>query len=139
MVNHWHISKTKEAQEWTNVVLQLKYQSKTNTGHLKLPLFSVGHEIIIILIRSPHIPFWRSFKISPTCHTLSKAFEIPRNNSRTSRPTSKALIISWLIESSWLMQESSGLKPGCVGDIKSFLKNSWAFYHKAFVQLIYHR
>ena len=56
-----------------------------------------------IWIKSPHILFWRSLSISPACQTLSKAFEISRNNPRTSRPISKALKISWLMESSWLM------------------------------------
>ena len=76
-----------------------------------------------ILIISPHISFWRSLEIHPTCPTLPKAFEISRNNPRTSRTISKVLKISWLMESSWLMRESPGLKPAYFGDIKSFSKN----------------
>ena len=77
-----------------------------------------------ISIRSPRIPFWRSLWISQACQTLSKAFETSRNNPRTSRLISKALKISRLMEGSWLIQESPGLKPDFFGDIKSFSKKS---------------
>ena len=33
----------------------------------------------IYFMISPLIPFWRSLKIRPSCHTLSKAFEISRD------------------------------------------------------------
>ena len=36
---------------------------------------------------SPVIPFWRSLKIRPSCHTLSKDFEIWRNIPQTSSPS----------------------------------------------------
>ena len=51
-----------------------------------------------ILIISPQIPFWRSLKISPSYHALSKALEISRNIPRTSSPIPKALKILCLIE-----------------------------------------
>ena len=73
-------------------------------------------------IISPQIPFWRSLKISPSCHTLSKALEISRNIPRTSSPILKALKISWLIERSWLMQEFPGLNPKWFGKSRLFLE-----------------
>ena len=62
-----------------------------------------------ILIISPQILLCCSLKISPSCHTLSKALEMSRNISKTSSCISKTLKILWLIERSWLMQESPGL------------------------------
>ena len=64
-----------------------------------------------MLMISPLIPFWRSLKRRPSCHTLSKAFEISRNISQTSYPLSNSFKISWLIERSWMMQESPDLNP----------------------------
>ena len=52
----------------------------------------------IYFMISPLIPFWRSLKIRPSCHTLSKAFEISRNIPWTSSPASNAFKISWLID-----------------------------------------
>ena len=62
-----------------------------------------------ILIISPQIPFWYSLKISPSCHTLSRALDISMNIPWTLSSISKAVKISWLIERSWLMQVSPGL------------------------------
>ena len=59
-----------------------------------------------MLIISLQILFWRSLKISLSCHTLSKALVIPLNIPQTSSPISRSLKISWLNERSWLMQES---------------------------------
>ena len=74
------------------------------------------------LIISPHIPFWRSLKISTSCYTLSKTLAISRNISRTSSTISKVLKISWLMESSWLMQESPDLNPDWFGESRLFLE-----------------
>ena len=43
-----------------------------------------------------------------------------KKNPLTSQPSSNDLYISWVIDKSWLMQESSGLKPDWFWDIKSF-------------------
>ena len=64
-----------------------------------------------MFMTSPLIPFWRSLKIRPSCYTLSKAFEISRNISRTSYPLSNVFKISWLIVRIWLMQELPDLNP----------------------------
>ena len=54
-----------------------------------------------------------NLKINPSCHTLSKAFDISRNPPLTSRVGSalKAVYKSWAIDSSWFVHESFGLKP----------------------------
>ena len=44
-------------------------------------------------------------------HTLSNAFDLSRKTLLTLSPTSKDSYISWVIDNSWLIQESSGLKP----------------------------
>ena len=54
----------------------------------------------------PDMRFWVSLKMIPSCHTLSNAFEISRKTILTSRPSSKELYVSWVIDNSWLMQES---------------------------------
>ena len=59
----------------------------------------------------PDMPFWVSSKIISCCHTLSNAFEISTKILLTSRPSSKKLYISWVIDNSCLMQESPDLKP----------------------------
>ena len=48
----------------------------------------------------PDMPFWVSLKMIPSCHTLSNAFAISRNILLTSRPPSKELYISWVIDNS---------------------------------------
>ena len=55
------------------------------------------------------IPFCFNLYISPSCHTLSKALDMSRNTPLTSKPLSKEVKISWVIDRSWFMQESSGL------------------------------
>ena len=59
----------------------------------------------------PEIPFCFSLKIIPLCQTLSNAFEISRKTPLTSKPSPKDVYISLVIDKSWLMQESLGLKP----------------------------
>ena len=73
----------------------------------------------------PDMSFWVSLKMIPSCDTLSSAFEISRKTLQTSRPSSKEIYISWVIDSSWLMQESPGLKPDWLEEISLFsTKNS---------------
>ena len=73
----------------------------------------------------PDMPFWVNWKTIPSCHTLSNAFEILRKTLLTSRPSSKELYISWVIDKSWLIQESPGLKPDWMEEISLFsIKNS---------------
>ena len=73
----------------------------------------------------PDMPFWVSLKMIPSCQTLSNAFEISRNTRVTSRPSSKELYISWVIDKSWLIQESPCLKPDWLAEISLFsIKNS---------------
>ena len=66
----------------------------------------------------PEMPFFWSLTIRPSCHTLSNALDISKNTLRTSKPSSKDLYISCVIERSWLMQESPPLKPDWCDDIK---------------------
>ena len=73
----------------------------------------------------PDMPFWVSLKMIPPFHTLPNAFEISRKTLVTSRPSSKELYVSWVIDNSWLMQESPGLKADWPEEISLFsIKNS---------------
>ena len=73
----------------------------------------------------PDMPFWISLKMIPSCYTLSNAFEISRNRLLTLRLSSKELYISWMIGTSWLIQESHSLKPDWLEEINLFaIKNS---------------
>ena len=65
----------------------------------------------------PDMPFFWSLNIRLSCHTLSNAFDVSKNTRRTSKPSSKDLYISWVIERSWLMQESPPLNPDWCDDI----------------------
>ena len=60
--------------------------------------FLLDKKSFIILIRSQHTQFGCSLYIVPACQTLSKAFEIPRNNPETSRPILKATKSSCLFQ-----------------------------------------
>ena len=73
-----------------------------------------------ILIKHLNVSFWCSLQANPGYQTLSKALEMLRNNRRTSRPMLKSLRFSCLINSSWLIQESPGVKPECFEDFKPF-------------------
>ena len=66
----------------------------------------------------PEMPFSWSLNIRPSCHTLSNALHISKNTPRTSKPLSKDLYISCVIERSWLTQESPPLKLDWCDDIK---------------------
>ena len=58
----------------------------------------------------------------PSCDSLSKALDMSRNPLWISKPSSNDWYILWVIDKSWLMQESPGLKPDCRWDIMS-IKN----------------
>ena len=55
--------------------------------------------------------FYFNSKISPSCQTLSKALDMSKKTLLTSHPLSKDEQISWVIDNSWLMQESPGWQP----------------------------
>ena len=77
------------------------------------------------LSKFPDMSFWVSLKMIPSCHILSNAFEISRNTLLTSRPSSKELYLSWVINNSWLIQESPRSKPAWLVKISQFsIKNS---------------
>ena len=61
-----------------------------------------------------NILFWYSLKRIPSCHTLSKDFDICRKTLLTPRPASNDSYISWVIDFDWLICESPGLKPNCL-------------------------
>ena len=65
-----------------------------------------------------------SLNIRPSCYTLSNALQI----SKTSKPLSKDLYISCVIERSWLMQGSPPLKSNWCDDIKLAVRKNeiWA-------------
>ena len=66
------------------------------------------------------IPLRLSLWIIPSCHTLSKAFEMSRNTPLTSQLSSKLENISWVMPNNWLTHESPGLNPDWFSDIKLF-------------------
>ena len=96
-------------------------QVSTKAGHIKRLFVSCWSRNHLVYQSSLHI-----YRFDAVCKPIrhaklySRLFEISRNNPRISRPLSKALRNSWLIESSWLMQEFPGLKSECFWDIKSF-------------------
>ena len=55
---------------------------------------------------SPEMPLCFNLKISP-----SKALYISKETIRTSNPLSKDVKILWVIDNSWLIQETPGWKP----------------------------
>ena len=75
-----------------------------------------------------------NFKMRSLCYTLSNDLHISRNTPRTSYPTSQDLYISWVIDRSWLIHESLGLKQDWFGEIRLFLlkKLYILFYNKYF-------
>ena len=80
------------------------------------------------VISSSDIPFCSNLKSKPSCQTLSNALDTSRKTPLTSWPSSNAERISCVIDSNWFVQESPGLKPDCLGDIKSFSeKNIWKY------------
>ena len=56
------------------------------------------------------MPFYFNFNISPSCQTLSKALDMSKKALLTFDPLSKDVEISWVIDNSWLMQESPSWK-----------------------------
>ena len=61
------------------------------------------------------MPFCFNCYIRLSCNTLSKALDMYRN---TSKPLSKEVKISWVIDRGWLTQELPGLNPDCFGKIR---------------------
>ena len=67
--------------------------------------------------RSPYTPIHFILYISPSCHTRSKALDISKKTPLFSNEglASKKAYISWVIEISWCIQESPGMKPDWFG------------------------
>ena len=59
----------------------------------------------------PDIPFCSNLKMRPSFQTLSNAFDMSKTTPRTSYPSSSDAFIPWVIDKSWLIQESPGLTP----------------------------
>ena len=55
--------------------------------------------------------FCVNLKIRLACQTLSKGLDMSKKTRLTSNPLSKDVKISWVIDNSWLIQESPGWKP----------------------------
>ena len=73
-----------------------------------------------VLKRLPDTLFCFNLKIRLICHTLSEAFDISKNIDRTSWLSSKDSYIWCVIDRSWLVQESPGLKPDWFYGIRLF-------------------
>ena len=74
------------------------------------------------------IPFYFNLYVSLSCHTLSKALDMSRNTPLTSKPLSKEVKISLVIDRSWFLQESLGLNPDCFGEIRLLSKSILTCY-----------
>ena len=59
-----------------------------------------------------------------SCYTLSNAFNISRSTLQTSSPSSNDLDMSYVIDKSWLTQESPGLKPDSFYAIRLFSRKT---------------
>ena len=57
------------------------------------------------------MPFSFNLKISTSCETLSKNLDMSKKTLLISNPLSKDVKISWVIDNSWLTQESPAWKP----------------------------
>ena len=70
-------------------------------------------KLLISSSNASEIPIDLSLKISPSCHTLSKALDIFKKTPRNSRVgyASKAEYILWTMDNSWFTQESLARKP----------------------------
>ena len=108
--------------------------AQAETWALSLTLYCLLLKKSIRMFNSlPEMPFCSSLKITPSCQTLSKALDISKKTLLTSIPSSKDLRISWVIDNSWFIQESPGLKPNWWGVINFFSrKNPKHFVKKTF-------
>ena len=61
--------------------------------------------------RLSDMSFCFSLNIMSSCYTLSNALDMSSKTLQTSRPPSNDFYISRVIDSSWFIQESPGLKP----------------------------
>ena len=62
-------------------------------------------------INSPEMPFCFNLKISTLCQALSKAVDMSKKTLVTSNPLLNDVKVSWVIDSSRLIQASTGWKP----------------------------
>ena len=87
--------------------------------------------------RFPNISLRLNFRISPSCQTLSKAFNMSKNTPLTSLPSSKDWYISWVIELSLFIQESPGRRPDWLEDNKSFsFKNLYSSLNRSLSKIL---
>ena len=70
--------------------------------------------------RLPEILFSFNLYKGPLCHTLSNVLDMSNNTPRTSRQLSNYLYISCVIKRIWLINETPGLNPDWLWDIKLF-------------------
>ena len=83
---------------------------------LHFPTFGLNKERYSVSIRIQSECRKIQTKITPNTDTfyavilLSKTLDMSRNTLRTSKPWSSDWYVSWVIDKSWLMQESPGLK-----------------------------
>ena len=71
------------------------------------------------------MPFWIKLKMLSSCYTFSNVYKMSSKTLLTSRPSSKEMFIPWVIDNSWLMQESPGLIPDWLEEMSLFsIKNS---------------
>ena len=94
------------------------------------PIFKKSMRVLKVL---PDIPFCFNLKIKPLCHSLSKAFNMSENTDWTSWWSSKDLQTWWVIDKSWLIHRSPGLKPDWYAKLNySWWKTETYFYTIAF-------
>ena len=110
---------------WNKVILTVIKKMQSLVHHY----YNHLHNVLISVMISksfPEIPFCVSLGKSPFGYTLSNTFEMSKSVPQTSRWLSKDLEILWVMDRSWSINKSPGLKSDWLGDIKLFYaKNSY--------------
>ena len=89
--------------------------------------------------KEPFNPHLFNLNVKPLCQTLSKALERSRKTALTSSYSSKHSYISVVINNSWFMAESPGLKPDCFFDRREFdVRNTYSESKRIFSKIFTH-
>ena len=110
---------------WNKIILTVIKKMQSLVHHY----YNYCHNVLISVTISksfPEISFCVSLGKSPFGYTLSNTFEMSKSVPQTSRWLSKDLEILWVMDRSWPINKSPGLKSDWLGDIKLFYaKNSY--------------
>ena len=85
------------------------------------------------------MPFCFNLKISPSCQTLSKTLDMSKKTILTFNPLSKDIELSWVIDSSWLVQELPGRKRNWFLEMSLLVQKQLNLSLKISLSNIYHK